>query len=120
MALDPIPRLDILRVFEYLGGEAPAYVKSHAWTPVRCVVHGGMSASIHAEAQKYYCFGCDAHGDAYDLLRLVEGIELAEARELAEERGWVVGDGRPVKGPPRRTAPPSREQVEQKRKPRRR
>jgi hypothetical protein len=95
------PELDILRVWEYLGGELPPHVKTHGWTPVRCIVHGGGSGSINASANKFHCFGgCDFGpgkngGDGYDLLRVIEGIELAQAKELAESQGWVV-DAAPV------------------------
>lgn len=96
MKRDPVPELDILAVFEFLGGEPPHHIKTHGWTPVRCLIHGGNSASIHITANKYNCFGgCDfdgeTHGDAYDLLNLVEGLSLAEAKALGEERGWIVG-----------------------------
>lgn len=109
---DPVPELDILRVFEYVGGEPPAHIKTHGWTPVRCPVHGGGSGSLNQALNKFHCFGgCDfGHGqnggDGYDLLRVMEGMELAEAKELAESQGWVVSGpevGRVLARKPTRT-----------------
>lgn len=101
MLRDPIPELDILKIFEHIGGQLPANLKTHGWTPVRCPIHGGFSGSINPKAGKYHCFGCDAHGDGYDLLEAAENIPLATAKEMAEEQGWLANTG-PVKGPPRR------------------
>lgn len=112
MIRDPVPELDIVKVFEYLGGELPPHIKTHGWTPVRCPVHGGGSGSLNQAANKFHCFGgCDFGpgqngGDGYDLLRVIEGMELAEAKELAESQGWVVdapGGGRVLARKPNRT-----------------
>lgn len=109
MTRDPIVRPDILRVYEYLGGQLPGHIKTSGWTPIRCIVHDGFSGSINPSLQKFYCFGCDARGDGYDLLLLVEGIALNEARELAEQQGWLAASGgRAVKGPPRKSRHPAR------------
>lgn len=90
------PTLNIVSVYEFLGGELPVHLKANGWTPVRCLIHGGMSGSLNVAANKFHCFGgCDfgpgqSGGDAYDLLKLVEGYSLVEAKELAETQGWVV------------------------------
>lgn len=124
MIRDEVPELDIIAVFEYLGGEIPGHIKTHGWTPVKCPVHGGGSGSINQSANKFHCFGgCDFGpgqngGDGYDLLRLLEGIELSEAKELAEERGWVVGGGPGRRGPARKSTRPKRpDRSERGRKP---
>jgi phage/plasmid primase-like uncharacterized protein len=91
MTREEIPTLDILRTWEYVGGELPLHVKPHGWTPARCPVHGGFSASINPAANKWYCFGCEARGDGLDLIMEVEGVSLAEARERATESGLVAG-----------------------------
>lgn len=120
---DEIERLDILRVFEFLGGEMPGHIKTHGWTEVRCLVHGGVSGSINPSIQKIWCFGCDFHGDAYDLLQEVGGYSLAESRDLAEQNGWAVSsDGRVPRGPARRPYASARrpERAERGRKPERR
>jgi phage/plasmid primase-like uncharacterized protein len=91
MTREEIPTLDILKTWEYVGGELPLHIKPHGWTPARCPVHGGFSASINQAANKWYCFGCEARGDGLDLIMEVEGVSLAEARERASESGLVVG-----------------------------
>jgi len=111
------PTLDIVKVFEYVGGELPGYLKDHGWTPVRCPLHGGMSGSINVAANKFNCFGgCDlgkghSDGDGYDLLREGEGIDLEAAREMAEEQGWTVDSG-PARGPARRPRGTARKRPE--------
>src|SRR5690606_15019537 len=91
MTREEIPTLDILKTWEYVGGELPLHIKPHGWTPARCPVHGGFSASINQAANKWYCFGCEARGDGLDLIMEVEGVSLAEARERATESGLVAG-----------------------------
>src|SRR5690606_27400162 len=93
MTREGIPTLDILKTWEYVGGELPLHIKPHGWTPARCPVHGGFSASINQAANKGYCFGCEARGDGLDLIMEVEGVSLAEARERATESGLVAGGG---------------------------
>ncbi|SNR52838.1 DNA primase [Paracoccus sediminis] len=58
------------------------------WAP--CPFHQEKSASFHCDDQKgyYYCFGCQAKGDAIRFLREADGMEFIEAVTLlAAEAG---------------------------------
>lgn len=117
------PTLDIVKVLEYLGAELPVHIKAHGWTPIRCPVHGGMSGSLNVSANKFHCFGgCqfdnnESGGDAYDLLKLVEGYSLVEAKELAETQGWIVDGpdvGRVLARKPTRTRHTARDRPDRR------
>ena len=74
-----------------------------------CPFHNEKTPSFKVnEAKKsFHCFGCGAHGDAFDYLRRVQGMELHEALEhLAIEAGMIPdreGRRRPTRQP---IAPP--------------
>ncbi|WP_282603629.1 DNA primase [Paracoccus sp. PARArs4] len=56
--------------------------KGDWWAP--CPFHQEKSASFHCDDQKgfYYCFGCQAKGDAFTFLREHDGMEFMEAVKL--------------------------------------
>ena len=59
---------------------------------------GGKSASFHCDDQKgyYYCFGCQAKGDAIGFLRDHDGMEFIEAvKLLAAEAGLTMPEPDP-------------------------
>ena len=74
-----------------------------------CPFHNEKTPSFKVDDTKrtFHCFGCCAHGDVFDFLRLTQGMELHEALEhLAIEAGIIPdreGRTRPIKQP---TAPP--------------
>ena len=58
------------------------------WAP--CPFHHEKTPSFHIEEAKgrYYCFGCQAKGDAITFLREIEGLEFLDAvRQLADAAG---------------------------------
>ncbi|KAB2542520.1 DNA primase [Salipiger aestuarii] len=62
--------------------------KGDMWAP--CPFHQEKSASFHVDDRKgyYYCFGCQAKGDAISFVRESENVEFMEAVEiLAREAG---------------------------------
>ncbi|HXQ18961.1 MAG TPA: DNA primase [Acidimicrobiales bacterium] len=62
------------------------------WTGL-CPFHGERtpSFSVNAEEGLYYCFGCQASGDAISFVRAVEHMDFADAvRHLAERAGIVL------------------------------
>ena len=62
------------------------------WTGL-CPFHGEKtpSFSVNAEEGLYYCFGCQASGDAISFVRAVEHIDFADAvRYLAERAGVTL------------------------------
>lgn len=66
------------------------------WAP--CPFHQEKSASFHCDDQKgfYYCFGCQAKGDALTFLRESDGLDFMEAvRVLAAEAGMTVPEPDP-------------------------
>ena len=65
--------------------------KGDLWAP--CPFHEEKTASFHVEDRKgfYYCFGCQAKGDAISFLREIDGLGFMEAVEaLAREAGMEV------------------------------
>jgi DNA primase len=58
-----------------------------------CPFHSEKTPSCHvyADSQSFYCFGCQAGGDAITFIRLIENLDYAEAvRFLAEKSGLTV------------------------------
>ena len=65
--------------------------KGDFWAP--CPFHEEKTASFHVEDRKgfYYCFGCQAKGDAISFLRQIDNLSFMEAVEvLAREAGMEV------------------------------
>ncbi|MEM7523872.1 MAG: DNA primase, partial [Pseudomonadota bacterium] len=63
-----------------------------------CPFHQEKSSSFHVEDRKgfYYCFGCQAKGDAITFLREAENMEFMEAVEtLAREAGMPMPEQDP-------------------------
>jgi DNA primase len=61
------------------------------WAP--CPFHQEKTASFHVDDKKgfYYCFGCQAKGDALGFIRETENVNFMEAVEiLARECGMAV------------------------------
>ncbi|WP_417720882.1 DNA primase [Salipiger sp.] len=65
--------------------------KGDMWAP--CPFHQEKSASFHVDDRKgfYYCFGCQAKGDAISFVKETENVEFMEAVEiLAREAGMTM------------------------------
>jgi DNA primase len=65
--------------------------KGDMWAP--CPFHQEKSASFHVDDRKgfYYCFGCQAKGDAISFLKDCENLSFMEAVEvLAGEAGMTI------------------------------
>ena len=65
--------------------------KGDYWAP--CPFHQERTASFHVDDRKgfYYCFGCQAKGDALSFLRETENLSFMEAVEmLAREAGMTM------------------------------
>jgi DNA primase len=61
-----------------------------------CPFHGEKTASfsVNAEEGLYYCFGCQASGDAISFVRAIETLDFAEAvRRLASRAGITLHEG---------------------------
>ena len=78
------------------------------WAP--CPFHHEKTPSFHIEEAKgrYYCFGCQAKGDAIGFLREVEGLGFMDAvRQLADAAGMDM----PQRTPGARRAQDRRERL---------
>ncbi len=98
-AMDLTPQfLDELRARTSLEGIVGRHVvwdarksnraRGDLWAP--CPFHHEKTPSFHIEEAKgrYYCFGCQAKGDAITFLREIEGLEFLDAvRQLADAAG---------------------------------
>lgn len=65
--------------------------KGDMWAP--CPFHNEKTASFHVEDSKgfYYCFGCQAKGDAIGFVKETENVGFMEAVEiLAREAGMTM------------------------------
>jgi hypothetical protein len=51
-----------------------------------CPFHDDRTPSLHIYADHYHCFGCGAHGNAIDLLTLLDGRERDAAFELLAKK----------------------------------
>ena len=70
--------------------------KGDMWAP--CPFHQEKSASFHVDDRKgfYYCFGCQAKGDAISFVRETENVGFMEAIEiLAGEAGMPMPERDP-------------------------
>ncbi|MCA8883113.1 MAG: DNA primase [Rhodobacteraceae bacterium] len=66
------------------------------WAP--CPFHQEKTASFHVDDRQgfYYCFGCQAKGDAISFIRETENVDFMEAvRILAQEAGMAVPESSP-------------------------
>ncbi len=70
--------------------------KGDWWAP--CPFHNEKTASFHVDDGKgyYYCFGCQAKGDAISFMRETEGLGFLEA---VERLAGVVGMDMPSRDP---------------------
>jgi len=57
-----------------------------------CPFHGEKSPSFSVNAEKgvYYCFGCQAKGDAIDFVRETEGLDFAGSVEFLAAKAGVT------------------------------
>ena len=65
--------------------------KGDYWAP--CPFHQEKTASFHVDDKKgfYYCFGCQAKGDALGFIKETENVSFMEAVEiLAQESGMQI------------------------------
>ena len=70
--------------------------KGDMWAP--CPFHQEKTASFHVDDQKgyYYCFGCQAKGDALGFIKETENVSFMEAVEiLAGEVGMPMPERDP-------------------------
>jgi DNA primase len=64
------------------------------------------SFSVNAEAGLYYCFGCQASGDAITFVRQIEHLDFADAvRNLAERSGITITEDAGASAERHRRAP---------------
>jgi hypothetical protein len=54
------------------------------------------SMTVYTDAQRFRCYGCGAHGDVVDLVRLAEGGEVWEAMTSLSTRHGFELPGRPA------------------------
>ncbi|CUJ14693.1 DNA primase [Cognatishimia activa] len=70
--------------------------KGDMWAP--CPFHHEKTASFHVDDQKgyYYCFGCQAKGDAINFVQETENVSFVDAvKILADEAGLAMPDRDP-------------------------
>lgn len=93
---------DLVRIVE---GSGVALKRSGAQHNGKCPFHDDSSPSFSVNGDKglFHCFGCDASGDVFDFVGLIEGLATFEekVRRVADLAGVVVVEQAPVApGPP--------------------
>ncbi len=92
-----IPDEDIARVraatdiVALIGEHAALKRQGRRWVGL-CPFHGEKtpSFSVNAEEGFYYCFGCQAKGDAITFVREVEHLDFADAVRRLADRAWIT------------------------------
>lgn len=95
MAHDPLPKPNIVAVFEHFQLEVIGADRG-GWRKAQCPLPDhddrNPSASINEDACRWRCHACDEGGDAIDLVVAQEGLTFAEALRYVREN--FEGDGR--------------------------
>jgi DNA primase len=88
--------IDLVELFRQYGLEPKQVGKN--WM-CRCPFHPDETASlsINPETQLFNCFGCEAGGDAFTLVRLKEKLEMPQAIERLKEMNGSVAIKEPAK-----------------------
>ena len=93
-----IPDEDVARVraatdiVALIGEHAALKRQGRRWVGL-CPFHGEKtpSFSVNAEEGFYYCFGCQAKGDAITFVRAIEHLDFVDAvRRLADKSGITI------------------------------
>jgi DNA primase len=88
---DSIDRLrDAVDMVDLVGGKTDLRRVGSRWTGL-CPFHDERtpSFSVNAEEKLFYCFGCQAKGDAIGFVEQSEGYDFPEAVEFLSERYGV-------------------------------
>jgi DNA primase len=88
---DSIDRLrDTIDMVDLVGAKTDLRRVGSRWTGL-CPFHDERtpSFSVNAEEKLFYCFGCQAKGDAFGFVEQAEGLDFREAVELLGDRYGV-------------------------------
>jgi DNA primase len=88
---DSIDRLrDAIDMVDLVGSKTDLRRVGSRWTGL-CPFHDERtpSFSVNAEEKLFYCFGCQAKGDAFGFVEQSEGLDFREAVELLGDRYGV-------------------------------
>ena len=88
---DSIDRLrDAVDMVDLVGAKADLRRVGSRWTGL-CPFHDERtpSFSVNAEEKLFYCFGCQAKGDAIGFVEQTEGLDFREAVEMLADRYGV-------------------------------
>jgi DNA primase len=88
---DSIDRLrDAIDMVDLVGSKTDLRRVGSRWTGL-CPFHDERtpSFSVNAEEKLFYCFGCQAKGDAFGFVEQAEGLDFREALELLADRYGV-------------------------------
>jgi DNA primase len=88
---DSIDRLrDAVDMVDLVGAKTDLRRVGSRWTGL-CPFHDERtpSFSVNAEEKLFYCFGCQAKGDAIGFVEQTEGLDFVDAVELLSERYGV-------------------------------
>lgn len=82
------PSADIVQIFQTLTGDTRAKVTGKA-TLVKCCFHkeDTPSLALYPSTSSYYCFGCQQHGDIFNLVEGVLGCSFKEALQFIKDNG---------------------------------
>jgi len=77
---------DIIKTYEHLCPDSKLK-GSHKAVLSLCPIHGEKNPSfaMYEETNTYYCFSCQASGDSYKLIMLMENLDFKQALAYAKE-----------------------------------
>lgn len=92
------PRADLeairarTRLSALIGKQVKLRRAGRGWKGL-CPFHGEKTASFNVDDERgtYHCYGCGAHGRAFDWVMHVEGVDFAAAVTLLAEGGELQG-----------------------------
>ena len=81
-------QLDCREIAEELLGEPAQRRRTWQWV---CPFHDDGDPSLTVWGDGWYCFGCQARGDHYDLVQRIENLTFAQAHAWLAQRAKVGG-----------------------------
>lgn len=82
------PTADIVEIYQLLTGDHHTKVTGKA-TLVKCCFHDEdtPSLALYPSTSSYFCFGCQQHGDIFNLVEGVLGCSFKEALQFIKDNG---------------------------------
>lgn len=87
---------DSVSLIELVAEYGCNLIKSGADYIVLCPFHSEKTPSCRVHKNRYYCFGCEAKGSAFDWVKHHEQCSFPEALRILAERAGISLDDKPI------------------------